>query len=239
MNSSATLQHPLWRRFPPIKWPETFMLSAGGILLLGGAARIVEALKHPQVLDLTDPLSGLPFRYVLALMGLAEVAVAWLCLFTNKRGLSLGCVACLTTSLVAYRIGLWTRGWPHPALLLGSLMEALNIAPLIADGLVTVTSVYLLIGSGAIFCSGLRGERPNSKRCSALPAAKKSNSPSKTHWPENSCPLCKTAMTLRAPENLKMSCHFCTENIEFPAHALGQKIPCPHCNMTVILKQPA
>jgi hypothetical protein len=69
MNSSITLQHPfpLWRRFPPIKWPEAFMLSAGGILLLGGASKTLAVLKHAQVLDLTDPLSGLPFRYVLAL----------------------------------------------------------------------------------------------------------------------------------------------------------------------------
>jgi DNA-directed RNA polymerase subunit RPC12/RpoP len=53
------------------------------------------------------------------------------------------------------------------------------------------------------------------------------------------CPLCKTTLTLRAPENLKMACSFCKDHIEFPAHALGQKIPCPHCNMTVILKEPA
>jgi hypothetical protein len=150
MNSPPPSSIRSWRRFPPIKWPENFLLSAGGILLLGGSAKIAEVLKHPQLLDLTDPF-GLTFRCVLAVMGLAEMAVAWLCLFTNKRGLSLGCVALLTANVVAYRIGLLTRGWTHPAPLLGSLMEALNISPVIADGLVTATSVYLLIGSGATF----------------------------------------------------------------------------------------
>jgi DNA-directed RNA polymerase subunit RPC12/RpoP len=236
MNSSATLQHPLWRRFPPMKWPETFMLSAGGILLLGGAAKMVEVLKHPQLRDLTDPF-GLPFRYVLALMGLAEMAVAWLCLFTNKRGLSLGCVALITTSLVAYRMDLWTRGWPHPAPLLGSLMEALNIAPLIADGLVTAISVYLLIGSGATFWFLGRAAKFQKMFCASCGGNILFSIQNLGR--KIPCPLCKTILTLRAPENLKMSCSFCQDHIEFPAHAIGRKISCPHCNMTVILKKPA
>jgi hypothetical protein len=236
MNSSATLQHPLWRRFPPMKWPETFMFSAGGILLLGGAAKMVEVLKHPQLLDLTDPF-GLPFRYVLAFLCLAEMAVAWLCLFTNKRGSSLGCVACLTTSLVAYRIGLWMRGWSHPAPLLGSLMEALNISPLIADGLVTAASVYLLIGSGATFWFAGRAAKFHQMFCPSC--GERIRFTTQNLGRKIPCPLCKTNLILRSPENLKMSCSFCQDQIEFPAHALGQKIPCPHCNMPVILKEPA
>jgi hypothetical protein len=235
MNSSATLQHPLWRRFPPIKLPETFMLSSGGILLLGGAAKMVEILKHPQLLDLTDPF-GLPFRYVLALMGLAEMAVAWLCLFTNKRGLRLGCVALLTISLLAYRIGLLTRGWPHPAPLLGSLMEALNISPLIADGLVKATSVYLLIGSGATFW--FVGRAATIPKCSALPVVEKSSSPSRILAAIFPVRCARPPSACARPENLKMSCSFCQDQIEFSAHVLGQKISCPHCNMTVILKEP-
>jgi DNA-directed RNA polymerase subunit RPC12/RpoP len=36
-----------------------------------------------------------------------------------------------------------------------------------------------------------------------------------------------------------MSCHFCKEHIEFPAHALGRKISCPHCNRSITLMERA
>jgi DNA-directed RNA polymerase subunit RPC12/RpoP len=53
------------------------------------------------------------------------------------------------------------------------------------------------------------------------------------------CPLCRVAITLRAPGNLKMSCSFCHEHIEFPSHALGQRISCPHCKEDITLKESA
>jgi predicted RNA-binding Zn-ribbon protein involved in translation (DUF1610 family) len=46
-------------------------------------------------------------------------------------------------------------------------------------------------------------------------------------------------MTLRLPENLRMSCPSCQQHIEFPTHAVGQRIPCPHCDMGIILKDPS
>jgi hypothetical protein len=39
-------------------------------------------------------------------------------------------------------------------------------------------------------------------------------------------------------ESIKMSCFFCKEHIEFPSHATGQKIPCPHCAKTITLLNP-
>jgi hypothetical protein len=38
---------------------------------------------------------------------------------------------------------------------------------------------------------------------------------------------------------LKTSCVLCGGHIEFPAHAVGLKIPCPHCKMDITLKEPA
>ena len=34
---------------------------------------------------------------------------------------------------------------------------------------------------------------------------------------------------------IKMSCVLCAGHIEFPAYAVGQKIPCPHCGKTIAL----
>lgn len=40
-------------------------------------------------------------------------------------------------------------------------------------------------------------------------------------------------------KSLKIACPECQGHIEFPAHALGQKIACPHCKMAITLKEPA
>jgi hypothetical protein len=37
----------------------------------------------------------------------------------------------------------------------------------------------------------------------------------------------------------KAACSHCGGHIEFPAHALGQIIPCPHCAKTITLLKPA
>ena len=36
---------------------------------------------------------------------------------------------------------------------------------------------------------------------------------------------------------LKLRCDSCGGSIEFPAHALGQQIECPHCNLPLVLKK--
>jgi hypothetical protein len=36
---------------------------------------------------------------------------------------------------------------------------------------------------------------------------------------------------------LKISCFFCKEHIEFPGHAIGEKLKCPHCKMDITLKE--
>jgi hypothetical protein len=45
--------------------------------------------------------------------------------------------------------------------------------------------------------------------------------------------------TIQTKGFLKMSCVSCDGHVEFPAHALGQKIPCPHCEKTITLLNPA
>jgi uncharacterized paraquat-inducible protein A len=44
---------------------------------------------------------------------------------------------------------------------------------------------------------------------------------------------------LRRPGMIRTSCFFCGGHIEFPAHALGQKLQCPHCKRDITLKEPA
>lgn len=147
MNLSATiklwLQPGLW----PGQRPRWFMLSAGGILVFGGITRLLNVFEKTQQLDMSSPIVRIPFRQLLLCIGIMELILACLCLFTNKRALSLILIAWLVPIYGVYRVGLWTMGWYHPYPLLANLMETLNISPFMADGVATAISAFLFIGS--------------------------------------------------------------------------------------------
>ena len=42
----------------------------------------------------------------------------------------------------------------------------------------------------------------------------------------------------RAPKAVKISCPACDGHLEFPDHAMGRKIPCPHCQAELTLSKP-
>ena len=125
-------------------WPAFFILSAGTILMLAGTAKVLGVFGTSQVLDLHDPIFGLPFRHLMLSMGIVELFVAFLCLFTNQRTLSLGLIAWLTANFLAYRIGLLTLDWHHSC---GFLIDPLNLSLRTTDALMSAASVFLLIGS--------------------------------------------------------------------------------------------
>ena len=138
-----------------------FLPAAGGVLALTGLAKVCSAIGHARVLDVADPLIGLPFRQLMLLVGLAELFIAFLCLFTDKRQLSLLAVAWLSTNFLVYRLGLWWMGWHKPCSCLGSLTDTLHLSPPAADNVMKVILAYLLIGSYWIlwcdWCSARRG----------------------------------------------------------------------------------
>jgi hypothetical protein len=233
------------RRVPsPSHWPSWFVLSAGGILALAGASRVMDALQTTQVLDLPDPLSGLPFRYLLLSVGVAELVVAWLCLFTNRRGLALGLVSWLAINWVVYRVGLWTMGWPHPWVYVDDLTDWLRVSPLLADGILLATALYLVIGSAVLLLLpasklAVLPERVDGFKMSCPACGVHIEFAVQNLGQKIPCPHCRAAVTLRKPDLLKTVCFFCKEHIEFPPHAIGTKIPCPHCKMDITLKEPA
>jgi hypothetical protein len=147
MNSSATTRHSPQPNLWPLQWRRWFMLSAGGILVFGGITRLLNVLEKTQQLDIASPIVLIPFRQLLLCIGIVELIVACLCLFTNKRTLSLVLITWLVTIYGGYRVGLWTMGWYHPYPLLANLMETLNLSPFMADGLATAISAFLFIGS--------------------------------------------------------------------------------------------
>jgi len=126
-----------------------FCLTAGTTLAATGLAKALSAIGPARALDVADPLFGIPFRYLLLLVGLAELLVAFFCLFTDKAQFSLLAVAWLSTNFLVYRLGLWFIGWHKPCGCLGNLTDMLHISPTTADNIMKAVLAYLLVGSYA------------------------------------------------------------------------------------------
>jgi hypothetical protein len=110
-------------------------------------AKAFSAIGSARSLDTIDPLIGMPFRQLFLLAGLAELLIAFLCLFTDKRRLSLLVVAWISTNFLVYRLGLWFIGWHHPCNCMGSLAGALHLSDRAADNIMKGVLAFLLVGS--------------------------------------------------------------------------------------------
>ena len=127
-----------------------FLVSAGGGLGLTGLSKAFSAIGAARALDVADPLIGIPFRQLLLLVGLAELLIAFFCLFTDKRRLSLLAVAWISTNFLVYRLGLWFIGWHRPCGCMGNLTDLLHLTPRAADNIMKGVLAFLLLGSYGI-----------------------------------------------------------------------------------------
>jgi hypothetical protein len=106
-----------------------------------------------------DPLVGLPFRQLFLLVGLAELLIAFFCMLTDRRKLSVWLVAWISTNFLVYRLGLWFLGWHHPCACMGSLAGMLHLSDQAADNIMKGVLAYLLIGSYGILLWQRRAAR--------------------------------------------------------------------------------
>lgn len=124
-----------------------FLKLCGGTFAVVGMAKAFSAIGPARALDSLDPLIGIPFRQLFLLVGLAELLIAFFCLFTDKRRLSLVAVAWISTNFLVYRLGLWLIGWLHPCSCMGSLAGMLHLSDQAADNIMKVVLAFLLVGS--------------------------------------------------------------------------------------------
>jgi hypothetical protein len=186
-----------------------FTHSAAALLLLAASALFLINLTGPVHLVLPrDPVTGISLRYLFWIAGGIAVLVASFCLFSERPGRSIPWVAWLATNFLIYRIGLYVEGCHSLTGFLACATYAFALPAKDASVLVDVAFGYLLIGSYGVIL---------------------------WHWfrsPTN--PLLHHSTT----PFLKMACPACGLHIRFAAQNLGQQVPCPQCNTTVILRRP-
>jgi len=124
-----------------------YLLCAGAILVVTGAAKVWSGLGNSKLLLEVDPITGMKFGQLVLVVGLAEVGVGLVCFFGKRKTLALAFVAWISTNFLVYRLGLWWMDWHRPCSCLGNLTDVLHISPQAADNTMKVVLAYLLIGS--------------------------------------------------------------------------------------------
>jgi|WetSurMetagenome_2_1015567.scaffolds.fasta_scaffold368517_2 hypothetical protein len=146
----------LWTAQPAQVW---FTKSAGVALSTTAVGKLLSAIGPSRALDIPDPVVGVPFRQLLVLVGLVELAIAFFCLFTDNGRFSLLALAWVATNFLLYRLTLWFAGWHHPCACMGSLAGMLHLSDRAADNIMKGMLVYLLLGSYGVLFWQSRAER--------------------------------------------------------------------------------
>jgi hypothetical protein len=250
------LPHPQKREIE-MKLIRSFIYSAGAILLVAALERFLIATGNAQhVLSRPDPMLGIPLRLAVLMVGGFELVAALICLFGKNIRFQIGWLAWLLTNYVVFWIGLIYSHCHPQATCIGSLTDPLNLSSGTTGLVMEFLPIYLVFGSFAaliwvwfskeakaarLLAAQLRADQYDVAAgllrtlCSACGG--KIKFPGQNIGQQIPCPHCQKAITLRKPENLKMSCYFCCGHIEFPPHAIGEKPKCPHCGRDIILKE--
>ncbi len=124
-----------------------FRRSALCILSLTAAAKILSATGHAHVLELPDPLLGMPTREVLFLVALLEIAVALVALSRLSAKIVYLAIGWLSLNFLLYRLSLAVLRPGKLCPCLGTVTERLNLSPTAASYLLLGIALYLFLGS--------------------------------------------------------------------------------------------
>ena len=129
------------------KLERPFRWSAVLLLLFTSAAKLASATGQTPILDLPDPLFGLPNRQLLIAVGVLELAVAVALLSRVAGALKHLLLLWLSTGFLAYRLAHYWINPGKPCPCLGTLTDKLPLSPATLDAALLGLVLFLLIGS--------------------------------------------------------------------------------------------
>lgn len=141
-----------------------FLRTSYALLFCTGMAKLLSAVGASQSLDIIDPITGITFRHLMLLTGVAELILVALCLQLELRlqtsYLPLIVIAWISSCFTAYRLGLWLIQWKRPCGCLGMLTDALPLHSQWAETIARAILLYLLGGSiGFLALQRIRSRR--------------------------------------------------------------------------------
>jgi len=124
-----------------------FLRSAGVLLVITALAKLISSAGHDRILQISDPIFGMAFRYVFLIVGSLELLIGLYSVFGKRPVFQTLSIAWLSTAFLVYRIGLIGIGYRKPCGCLGNLTGAIGLSPQMADDLMKGVLAFLLAGS--------------------------------------------------------------------------------------------
>jgi hypothetical protein len=124
-----------------------FKWSAIVVLTLTSVAKLLSATGDAVILDLPDPLFGLPRGQVLLVVACLELMVVGGLLSRMAARRKHLLLLWLSTSFLLYRIAIYSIAPGKPCACLGSLTEVLPFSEATVNGFLSCLVIYLLAGS--------------------------------------------------------------------------------------------
>jgi len=135
------------------RFVQIFLYSAVLILCVTAMAKLVSASGNARILSTADPLLGVPNRIVLIGVGVLELVLAGVILFSKNHGIKPYLIAWFASNLVIYHLGLWWGNVAAPCACLGTVTNALPFSPNTIEWIMKGILAYLLLGSYGVLIS--------------------------------------------------------------------------------------
>jgi hypothetical protein len=188
--------------------PRLFTYSTGALLLAAALGMFISVCVGIGRIHPHDPLFTIPITNLFWIIGGLELLIALICLFGKQVILQVALVFWLAMNFIVYQIGLWLTGISGG---FKGYLGDMSAAFGISCGtadMMLKTMVLYLFTGSSLSLLWLWTKKESGDA--------RSNT--------NGC--------------LKTCCPACGGHITFPSQNLGQKIPCPHCQMTITLRKP-
>lgn len=124
-----------------------FLGLAGVLLATAAMNRFIIAATDSQILALPDPILGIPIRYSVVGVGLAELLVGLICLFGKSVSTRSLLLAWLMTIWVVYQAAMLYQGINIRCTCLGILTDPLRLAHGLLGRVTEFLPVCLLVGA--------------------------------------------------------------------------------------------
>jgi hypothetical protein len=135
-----------------------FLIAAGIILAVTGLAKLFTLTGDTTLLRVRDPIFGVEFRSLMAMVGIIEIFIAGFCVFSKRGVMSTIMVAGISSGFLLYRVGIRSVDWQRPCGCLGNITDVFGIAPQVAEQISVGLLAFLLVGSYGLLTFAISGE---------------------------------------------------------------------------------
>jgi hypothetical protein len=121
------------------------------LLFATAAAKLVSAVGSQGILDVTDPILGIPNRVLLICVGLLELSIGGALLWNRKPSFSLLCTSMLGAQFMLYHVIVVRGNFPKGCPCLGTITQWLPVSEDTTNLVLFLIAMWLCAGGSLSF----------------------------------------------------------------------------------------